>query len=68
MNIDDNKFLEESIECDELCFGYDSSSDKEEEDIINNEKKVSEFIEVSNCSYKIQEVEKKLNELSYDDM
>ncbi|KAL4293616.1 hypothetical protein AHAS_Ahas18G0145900 [Arachis hypogaea] len=68
MNIDDNKFLEESIECDELCFGYDSSSDKEEEDIINNEGKISESIEVSNYSYKIQEVEKKLNELSYDDM
>ncbi|XP_015970047.1 protein FAR1-RELATED SEQUENCE 11-like [Arachis duranensis] len=68
MNIDDNKNLEESIECDELCFGYDSSSDKEEEDLINNEGKFSESMEVSNCSYKIQEVEKKLNELSYDDM
>ncbi|RYR05926.1 hypothetical protein Ahy_B06g085749 [Arachis hypogaea] len=68
MNIDDNKNLEESIECDELCFGYDSSSDKEEEDLINNEGKFSESMEVSNCSYKIQEVEKKLNELSYDDI
>ncbi|KAL4328805.1 Protein FAR1-RELATED SEQUENCE [Arachis hypogaea] len=69
MNIDDNKNLEESIECDELCFEYDSSSDKEEdEDIINNDDKFSESMEVSNCSYKIQEVEKKLNELSYDDI
>ncbi|RYR08241.1 hypothetical protein Ahy_B05g075816 [Arachis hypogaea] len=68
MNIDDNKNLEESIEYDELCFRYNSSSDKEEEDIINNEGKFSESREVSNCSYKIQEVEKKLNELSYDDM
>ncbi|KAL4294178.1 hypothetical protein AHAS_Ahas18G0202100 [Arachis hypogaea] len=31
MNIDDNKNLDEFIECDELCLGYDSSSDKEEE-------------------------------------
>ncbi|KAL4366004.1 hypothetical protein AHAS_Ahas07G0162700 [Arachis hypogaea] len=68
MNIDDNKNLKESIECDELCFGYDSSSDKEEEDLINNESKFSESMEVSNCRYTIQEVEKKLNELSYDDM
>ncbi|RYR28889.1 hypothetical protein Ahy_B01g053106 [Arachis hypogaea] len=68
MNIDDNKNLKESIEYDELCFGYDSSSDKEEEDLINNEGKFSESMEVSNCSYKIQEVKKKLNELSYDDI
>ncbi|RYR74057.1 hypothetical protein Ahy_A02g008659 [Arachis hypogaea] len=68
MNIDDNKFLEESIKCNELCFRYDSSFDKEVEDIINNEGTVSESMEVSNCSYKIQKVEKKLNELSYDDM
>ncbi|RYR61419.1 hypothetical protein Ahy_A04g018592 [Arachis hypogaea] len=68
MNIDDNKNLKESIECNELCFGYDSSSDKEEEDLITNEGKFSESMEMSNYSYKIQEVEKKLNELSYDDM
>ncbi|XP_052116606.1 protein FAR1-RELATED SEQUENCE 5-like [Arachis duranensis] len=68
MNIDDNKNLKESIECNELCFGYDNSSDKEEEDLITNEGKFSESMEMSNYSYKIQEVEKKLNELSYDDM
>ncbi|RYR33844.1 hypothetical protein Ahy_A10g048493 [Arachis hypogaea] len=46
MNIDDNKFLEVSIKCAELCFGYNSSSDKEEDDIINNEGKVSESMEM----------------------
>ncbi|MED6181753.1 hypothetical protein PIB30_022353 [Stylosanthes scabra] len=61
MNIDDNKFSDESLECDELCFGYDSNSDKDED-------KVCESTKLLDCRYKIQEVEKKLNELTYDDM
>ncbi|MED6201694.1 hypothetical protein PIB30_097516 [Stylosanthes scabra] len=68
MNIDDTKISKESLEGDELCFGYDTTFDKEYEDIIINEDQFSESMEVLNCKYKIQEVEKKLNELSYDDM
>ncbi|KAL4394768.1 hypothetical protein AHAS_Ahas02G0185000 [Arachis hypogaea] len=43
--LDDPVHLLESIECDELRFGYDSSFDKEKEYIINNEGKVNESME-----------------------
>ncbi|MED6166149.1 hypothetical protein PIB30_106167, partial [Stylosanthes scabra] len=68
MNMDDKKISKAYLQDDELCFGYDTTSDKEDEDIINSEDQVSESTEVLNCKYKVQEVEKKLNELSYDDM